>query len=34
VGGLHGEPRRARSEELGISIGCRSVDSVDRGERR
>jgi hypothetical protein len=21
-----------RSEELGISVGCRSVDGVDRGE--
>jgi hypothetical protein len=24
--------RNERSEELGISIGCRSVDGVDRGE--
>jgi hypothetical protein len=28
VGGRHGDER---SEELGISVGCRSVDGVDRG---
>ena len=24
--------RNERSEQLGISVGCRSVDGVDRGE--
>jgi hypothetical protein len=31
AGGRRGEPRE-RSEELGISISCCSVDGVDRGE--